>query len=107
MPLLDLTTENFDDETDKYPLIFLDFWAAWCQPCKAFAPVFEAAAKEHPEILFGKIDCDAQKVLAKQFEVLSIPTMIAVKDGTIVEARVGAVTPPVFAQLIAKVKNAK
>jgi thioredoxin 1 len=104
MPLIDLTAENFDEETEKYPLICLDFWASWCQPCKAFAPIFEAAAEEHPEILFGKIDCDAQTELAKQFEVMSIPTLIAVKDGTIVEARVGLVQPPAFAKIVSALK---
>ncbi|NJM09681.1 MAG: thioredoxin [Bdellovibrionaceae bacterium] len=100
MPLMDLTQENFDDETEKHPLIFLDFWAAWCNPCKAFAPVFESASKEHPDILFAKINCDEQPELAKQFQVMSIPTLIAVKDGIIVEAKVGMVTPPHFAKMI-------
>jgi len=102
---MDLTVENFDDETDKHPLIVLDFWAPWCNPCKSFAPVFEGAAKEHPDILFGKINCDEQEVLAKQFEVRSIPTLIAVKDGTIVEAKVGAVTPPNFAKILASLRK--
>lgn len=105
MPLMDLTLSNFDEETEKHPLIFLDFWAGWCAPCKAFAPIYEAAARENPDILFGKINCDEQADLAKQFDVMSLPTLLAVKDGTIVEAKVGSLAPKNFAKMIAKLRS--
>lgn len=100
MPLLELNNQNFDTETERHPMVIIDFWAPWCAPCKAFAPVFEAAAEKYPEILFAKINCDEEQDLARQFEVRSIPTMLAVKDGTIVKVQVGAVAPPKFDEMI-------
>lgn len=106
MPLMDLTAENFDQETERHQIVFIDFWAEWCAPCKAFAPVFEAAAEKFPEMLFAKIDTDEQSELAKQFEVRSIPTMLAVKDGTIVKVHVGMMPPDKFAKIIEEVRKA-
>lgn len=100
MPLLDLTEENFDQEIDRHKYAIIDFWAEWCAPCKGFAPTFAAAAEKHPEILFGKINTDAQENLAKQFEIRSIPTLITAKDGEIVHARPGSLSPEAFAKLI-------
>ncbi len=101
MPLMNLTSENFDAETERHDIVIIDFWAEWCAPCKAFAPVFEAAAAKFPDILFAKVDTEAQAELAHQFEVRSIPTLLAVKDGTIVKVHVGMMMPDKFAALIA------
>lgn len=101
---MDLTHENFDAETDRHALILIDFWAAWCAPCKAFAPVYEAAANKYPEILFGKVDTEAETTLAKQFEVQSIPTLLAVRDGEIFAVQVGALSPTKLEALIQKMK---
>ena len=105
MRVQELTHENFDDVTDRPGVILIDFWAAWCAPCKAFAPVYEAAAEKYPEILFTKIDADAQQVLAQQFEVKSIPTMLAVKDGEIVGVRVGALPPAKLEAFIKEIQR--
>lgn len=93
MPLIDLTNENFESEIERCPIAILDFWASWCAPCKAFAPIFQAAAEKYPEILFARIDTEAEPLLAKQFEIRSIPTLLAAKDGTIVKVQVGAMPP--------------
>ena len=97
---MELTEDNFDTETERHSLVLLDFWASWCAPCKGFAPVFEAAAQKYPEILFAKINTEEQVNLAKQFEVQSIPTLLAVKDGTIAHIKIGALPPNQLEALI-------
>lgn len=104
MPLIELTNENFDDQVDRYPIMILDFWASWCAPCKAFAPIFEAAALKYPDICFAKVNTDLEPTLAKQFEVRSIPTLLAAKNGEIVKVQVGALTPDKFEKLIQELR---
>ena len=107
MPLLELTEENFDQLIDSHELAIVDFWAPWCAPCKAFAPVFEAAAEKHPDILFAKVNTDEQPRLAEDFEVRSIPTFLSAKSGTIVHVKMGAMAPALFEKMIEELRQAK
>ncbi len=105
MAVKELTHDNFDSETDRPGIVLIDFWADWCAPCKAFAPIYQAAAEKYPEILFAKINTEAEPTLAKQFEVQSIPTLLGVKDGEIVAVRVGALPPPKLEALIQELRR--
>ena len=102
MPI-EVTAKTFE-QTIKKGIVLIDWWAAWCGPCRAFAPVFERAAKQHPDIVFAKIDTDAENQLAATFEVHSIPTLMAFRDGVPVFAQPGALSPAALEQLIAQVR---
>ncbi|MGE4130770.1 MAG: thioredoxin [Bdellovibrionales bacterium] len=105
MSVKDLTNDNFDAETDRPGLVLIDFWAEWCGPCKAFAPIYEAAAEKHPDILFAKVNTEAEPVLAQQFEIRSIPTLLAVKDGEITGVKIGALPPPKLEEWIRELQR--
>jgi thioredoxin reductase (NADPH) len=105
MALIDLTNENFDGEIENHKIMILDFWAPWCAPCKAFAPTFEAAAERHPDVCFARVNTEAEPALAQQFEIRSIPTLIAAKEGTIVQVQLGALTPDKFEKMILSLKS--
>ena len=90
MAVLTITKENFEEEVLKSDKpVLLDFWATWCGPCRLVGPVIEQIAAEHPEIKVGKINVDEQNELAGAFRVMSIPTLVAVKDGKVVNQTVG------------------
>lgn len=96
MPLMDLTNDNFDDEIDRHRAIVLNFWGPFCGPCKMFEPVYQAAAAKYPDVLFARINVQEEPDLAKQFDVMSTPTLLAIKDGTIETANIGALPPARF-----------
>ncbi|MFW0782922.1 thioredoxin [Gordonia sp. CPCC 206044] len=103
MTTREITLDNFDDTIKAGGTVLLDFWADWCGPCKMFAPVFEKAADANPEIVFGKVDTEAQQQLAAGFGIRSIPTLMAFRDGILVFNQAGALNPGQLDQLIGAV----
>ncbi|POZ62851.1 thioredoxin [Chromobacterium alticapitis] len=100
MSFVNLTADNFNANMKDEGLVILDFWAEWCGPCKMFGPVFEAASAKHSDIVFGKIDTENERELAAHFNIRSIPTLIAIKDGIMVFNQAGALMGAQFEQLI-------
>lgn len=104
MAAVKVTAENFEATVAK-GIVLLDFWAGWCGPCKVFAPVFEAASEKHADIVFGKIDTDAEQELATRFSVRTIPTLMVIRDGILLASQAGAVPAPAVEELIRKVRE--
>lgn len=100
-----LDESNFEETVATNAIVLVDFWAAWCVPCRMFAPVYEAAAERHPDVLFGKVDTEAAQELAAGFGIRSIPTLAAFRDGVLIFARPGALRGPELDGLITKVKE--
>ncbi|MQA82208.1 MAG: thiol reductase thioredoxin [Streptosporangiales bacterium] len=102
MATVELTTENFDDTVRGPGIVLVDFWAAWCGPCRMFGPVFARASEQHTDLTFGKVDTEAQPVLARAYGISSIPTLMAVRDGVVLYAEPGALPAPMLEELIEK-----
>lgn len=105
MTVLELTAETFNETVDRDGIILLDFWAPWCGPCKMFGPVFAAAAEKHSDILFAKINTEDQPALAQYFNIRSIPTLMALRDRSLVFNQAGAMMSAQFEQLIQAVRD--
>jgi thioredoxin 1 len=104
MTTISLTKENFDQTVEQNPMVVVDFWAAWCAPCRFFAPTFERASEKYPDVVFGKVNTEEQPELAGAFGIRSIPTLMILRDKVILYSEAGALPP---AQLHALVDQAK
>jgi len=105
MSTIELGAENFEDVITTHDIVFVDFWAGWCGPCRQFAPIYEKAAQDNPDLVFGSIDTEAEQGLSAAAQVTSIPTLMAFKGGSLVFRQPGALPAPALDQLITAVRE--
>ncbi|MFF4469846.1 thioredoxin [Streptomyces sp. NPDC001599] len=102
---VELTKENFDQTVTDNEFVLIDFWAEWCGPCKQFGPVYEKAAEANPDLVFGKVDTEAQPELAQAFGIQSIPTLMIVRDQVAVFAQPGALPEAALTDVIGQARK--
>ncbi|ACU54483.1 thioredoxin [Acidimicrobium ferrooxidans DSM 10331] len=103
MATRNLTLSDFEATIQENDIVFVDFWAAWCGPCRMFAPIYEQASEVHPEIVFGKVDTEAEQQLAAAFGIMSIPTLMIFREQILLYSQPGALPKEALDDLISQV----
>ena len=105
MTTVNLTSTDFEKTVLENDIVMVDFWASWCGPCRSFAPTYEKASESNPDIVFGKVDTEAEQALAAAASITSIPTLMAFRDGILVFSQPGALPAPALDQVIGAVRE--
>lgn len=105
MATLELTEQTFADTVGGNEIVLVDFWASWCGPCRTFAPVYENVSQDNPDIVFAKVDTEAEQGLAGYFQISSIPTLMAIRDGVVLYSQAGALPQPALENLVQAIRD--
>ena len=105
MATIDITAETFEETIEKNEIVIVDFWAEWCGPCKSFAPIYEEVSNEYDDVVFGKIDTEAQQEHAAHFQIRSIPTLMIFREQVVLYSEAGMLNNTQLKEVIAKVKE--
>ena len=105
MATVSLTKESFEQTLDDNDIVLIDFWASWCGPCRAFAPVFEKVSENHPGVVFAKVDTEAEQELAGSFQIRSIPTLMAVRDSIVLYSQPGALPEEALEDIVRQITD--